>query len=182
MGLRGPKPEPASVKRAKGNAGRRPIGDDPVPATEFGLIKPPSWLKNEGLKIWRDIAPRQIALKLLSPNDVEAFARYCKNFAAWLKMQAILDKDGYEYESESQHGKLRRVMPAFMVAERLEKKLEAAEDRFGRNPAERQRIFAARAGSGPAPDLFGVPAPQQRAPQPGAAKAEIRTSAVGFLQ
>ncbi len=64
MGRRGPKPEPASVKWAKGNPGRRPIGK--APAISRAEVEPvlkvaaPAWLKGEGLKVWKRLAPRLV--------------------------------------------------------------------------------------------------------------------------
>jgi P27 family predicted phage terminase small subunit len=89
--------------------------------------------------------------KLLTIADVETFGRYCRNFARWLKLQRELDTDGETYVSESQHGTLKRANPAFIMADRLERMLLATEDRFGLNPAERQRIMAARAQKPAAP-------------------------------
>lgn len=156
MGLRGPKPEPAAVKIAKGNPGNRPIGVDPQITADQGVpVTPPAWLKKSGLAIWERLAPRLTAMKLLSQVDAEAFGRYCRNFARWQKMQLILDKEDEFYESESAHGKLKRVHPAFLVSDRLERQLLASEDRFGLNPAERQRLFAARAAIPNWGDLFG---------------------------
>jgi P27 family predicted phage terminase small subunit len=167
MGRRGPKPEPVAVKRAKGNPGHRPVVEDSAAALPTGAvsIQPPAWLhskrkgarKAEGLEIWNRLAPRLITLKLLTPADVETFARYCRNFARWLAMNTILDREGEVYETVSQHGNLRRAHPAYLVADRLERQLLAAENNFGLNPAERQRIFAARAQTGDpaARDLFG---------------------------
>lgn len=163
MGFRGPKPEPAAVKIAKGNPGNRPIGADPVVdlPEQHAKIEPPVWLKKEGLKIWGRLAPRLAAMKLLSAVDAEAFGRYCRNFARWQKMQLTLDNEGETYESESAHGKLKRCHPAFLISDRLERQLLASEDRFGLNPAERQRLFAARAANPNLGDLFGgLPATQ----------------------
>src|SRR5688572_1554207 len=166
MGRRGPKSQPAAVKRAKGNPGHRPIGADPQPAAAQGdasaektavvAVEAPAWLKKEGLKIWERLAPRLVSMKLLSPIDAEAFGRYCRSFARWEKMQRILDEEGETYESESQHGKLKRAHPAFLISDRLERQLLSTEDRFGLNPAERQRLYAARAAQPGFPgDLFG---------------------------
>lgn len=169
MGRRGPKPEPAAVKLQKGNPGNRPVGEDSIiaPQSALAAISPPDWLEPRtvkgkrktggGLEIWNRLAPRLVTLKLLTPADVETFARYCRNFARWLNMNELIDKGGEVYESESQWGKLRRVNPAYLVADRLERQLLAAENNFGLNPAERQRIFAARAQSADpaARDLFG---------------------------
>ena len=192
MGRRGPKPEPAAVKIAKGNSGRRPIGADPVVPDDRDAdtskvgpkgIAPPRWLKGEGLKVWKRLEPRLTAMKLLTQIDAEAFGRYCRNFARWLKMQQTLDDEGETYESESAHGKLKRAHPAFLIADRLERQLASAEANFGLNPAERQRLFAARA-VGQIGDLFGGSGVPEKKPAAAPVKSEPprSPSAVGFLQ
>jgi hypothetical protein len=99
-------------------------------------------------------------------------------------MQEVLDNEGETYESESAHGKLKRVHPAFLIADRTESKLLSAEDRFGLNPAERQRLFAARASQPFTGDLFGAP-PAGPMAKGGKRQAEARAagdaSPVGFL-
>lgn len=176
MGRRGPKPQPAAIKAQKGNPGRRPIGVDPGIGTRAQSVAllPPTWLKTRGLEVWKRLSPRLIQFKLLTPLDVETFARYCRNFGRWLKMNETLDKEGETYESESLHGKLKRAHPAYLIADRLERQLLAGEDRFGLNPAERQRIFAARAVSADpaARDLFGDDLPARRPNDPAAAPSE----------
>jgi P27 family predicted phage terminase small subunit len=185
MGRRGPKPQPAAIKTKKGNPGHRPIGADPEPKDSAsavrGKIAAPPWLKKEGLDVWRRLAPRLSALKLLTFADVETFARYCRNFARWLDMNRIVDREGETYESESVHGKLKRVNPAYLIADRLERQLLAAEDRFGMNPAERQRIFAARSvHADPATrDLFGEEG--KREGDPAARPAEPARPAPGAI-
>lgn len=184
MGRRGPKPEPASVKRAKGNPGRRPIGDEPsaMAPVDAATVQPPTWLKaGKGLEVWKRLAPRIAAMKLLGRADAETFARYCRNFARWLKMQDRLDKVGEIYEIETASGVVRRADPSFLIADRLERQLSAAEANFGLNPAERQRIFAARAAAGASADLFNAAGVQPEQPKPAAAQPEARSSAVGFL-
>lgn len=180
MGMRGPKPEPASVKEAKGNPGRRPIGSDPASTVASGAVTAPAWLKGEALRIWDRLAPRLVALKLLSPTDAEAFGRYCRNFARWQKMQAAIDKDTETYTVETASGIVHRTRPEFLISDRLERQLLAIEDRFGLNPAERQRIFAARASAPAGDDLFGRNASEKMPPP--AKPQEPRKSPVGFLQ
>jgi phage terminase small subunit len=79
---------------------------------------------------------------------------------------------------------VRRAHPAFIVADRLERQLLAAEDRFGLNPAERQRLYAARSAS-PDPatrDLFTDDKKREGDPAARAAEAaKPATGAVGFL-
>jgi P27 family predicted phage terminase small subunit len=193
MGFRGPKPDPAAVKEAKGNPGRRPIGADPVTDDQAGAshgeittapndVVPPVWLKGKALDVWNRIGPRLVKMRLLSPIDAEPFARYCRNFARWEKMQTELDERGETYESESQHGKLRRIDPSFMIADRLERSLMAIEDRFGLSPSERQRVYAARAANPNATDLFGWPIAGGKAKKPDEdAPVRGKSSPVGLL-
>lgn len=193
MGRRGPKPQPAVIKHAKGNPGKRHLGADPVLASAAAIaaaaISPPAWLKKEALQVWNRISPRLVTLKLLTPADVETFARYCRNFARWLEMNRMIDAKKSFYEIETASGKVLRAHPAFIVADRLERQLLAAEDRFGLNPAERQRLFAARAQhADPAGDLFnpqGARRPNDPAAQPAQPSEptppEDNGSPVGFL-
>jgi P27 family predicted phage terminase small subunit len=178
---RGPKPDPAAVKVAKGNPGKRRVGADPVQplANAAGGVLPPVWLKKGGLKVWQRLAPNVARLKLLTPVDAESFARYCRNLDRWLRMQEILDNEGETYESESTHGKLKRVNPAFLIGDRTARLLETQEALFGLNPAERQRIFAARSMTpDPAGDLFG---PRPAAGAAAAAEPAAPASPLGLL-
>ena len=185
----GPKPQSAAEREQKEpirsqRSKRTAVAEQAASSND---LQPPKWLKKEGLRIWQRLAPPLRERKLLTQADAETFARYCRNFARWLKMQTLLDSEGEAYESESQHGKLKRVNPAFLIADRLERQLLATEDRFGLNPAERQRIFAARAAAGVPGDLFGnatQPRPDARpddhAAQP-AQPAEPEQGPIGFL-
>lgn len=158
MGRRGPKPDPAAIREQKApvrsrHAPKHAATADAIPVAASG--GPPAWLKKDGLEIWKRLAPALRAAKLLSDVDAPAFGRYCRNYARWLKMQREMDKIGETYETEGQFGKMKRISPAFMIADRVERMLLAFEDRFGLNPAERQRIMAARANTGATGDMFG---------------------------
>jgi P27 family predicted phage terminase small subunit len=184
--MRGRRPQPDAVKSQKvavrSTRNRRPQADSAPVST---AMQPPAWLKKEGLKVWEKLAPTLRAAKLLTDADAPAFARYCRNTALWLKMRKQMDDEGEHYESESQHGKLKRVHPAFMIADRVERQLLAAEDRFGLNPAERQRIMVARAQTGVTGDLFSADKAGERRPGDPAAEpaqpAKPIESPVGFL-
>lgn len=167
---RGRRSDPAAVKRAKGNPGRRPIGDDPklaedtAVASELKTVVPeaPVWLKKRALQIWKKLAPRLTQQRLLTPTDAWTFAKYCRNYARWLEANEWLDKNGMHYETDTGYDRVRSMM---MISIRLEPILERAEDRFGLNPAERQRIFAARANAGAGVgDLFAPQATKGQAP------------------
>lgn len=153
---RGPKPKPAAVKRARGSSGRRVVEDAIAPASSATVagVQAPKWLEGDALDIWNSKAETLTAAKLLTSADAIAFARYCRNLARWLKMQKALDDNAEIYTVTTASGTVHRPRPEFLIADRLERQLLAAEDRFGLNPAERQRIFAARAATNAPGDLF----------------------------
>lgn len=79
----------------------------------------------------------------------------------------------------SAHGKLKRAHPAFLIGDRLARLLEAQESVFGLNPAERQRIFAARSMTpDPAGDLFG---PRREEPAAAVERPQEPKGPVGLL-
>ncbi len=196
MGKRGPRPQPVQVAAVKSavrskRAPRAVKVDAPV---QVAAVPAPAWVKGRALGIWNEKAAMLIQAKLLTAADAGAFGRYCKNFATWLDMREGMDVDGYTYEAESYAaGKgddapekktvLRRADPRFIIADRLERQLLAAEDRFGLSPAERQRIMVARSTSGYGGGLF--PDEPQRRPgdvaTPPSAPAQPSDSPVGML-
>lgn len=181
MGRRGPKPQPGAVREQKtpvrSRRDRRAHATDAVHPTAVG--EPPKWLKNEGLKIWHRLAPQLRAMKLLTDADAPAFARYCKHYARWLELQKRMDVQGDIYEIVTASGTVRRADPAFVMADRLDRMMLAIEDRFGLNPAERQRIMAARAQTGATGDLFTPPKEQsERRPNDPAAEATPAAEAI----
>lgn len=177
--MRGRRPQPKTVKQQKAPVRSQRKKKDSAALGSVAISATggsPKWLEGEGLAIWNRLAPTLRAAKLLTDADGETFARYCRNFARWLKMQKDIDKHGEHYESESQWGKLRRVNPSFLISDRLERQLLAAEDRFGLNPAERQRIMAARAQTGVSGDLFAAP-PKDGEKRPGDVAAQATPAA-----
>lgn len=217
-GRRGPAPAPAEVKKAKGNPGKRPLatadmeaearaagaglptgagssdstpeggGGGAAAAAAVAALDPPAFLNADGLAVWHKLAPRLATMKILQHIDAETFGRYCNNFGRWVKLQKRLDEEGETYTSESPHGTYVRSHPAFMIADRLDRALERAEANFALNPADRQRLFAARAaaagaGGGAGADLFGQPVGAGSGGKPGAAQddPEAPRKPIGFL-
>lgn len=176
MGRRGPKPQPAGVRDQKAPVRSRQrktqAAVQAVPTA--GASNAPTWLKGDGLKIFQRMAPMLRGMKLLTDTDVPAFARYCTHYARWLDLQKRLKKGGDIYSIETASGKVLRAHPAFTMADRLDRMMLAFEDRFGLNPAERQRIMMARANTGATADMFGNATPgkdQPRDDDPAAAAA-----------
>ena len=156
---RGPKPEPAEVKRAKGNPGRRPLPPETDDASaDLASTKAPAELEQDAQRIWQKLAPELTRLRFLRETDRGAFARYCEHLAKWWQLTKALRTEGETYLAVSEHNPdgLMRVNPKFLIRERIEKRLEALEDRFGLSPAARQQILQRLAGGLPPPPPGGM--------------------------
>ncbi len=150
----GPKPQPAAVKRQRASS-RRPVGEAPKVDVGGAAPRAPAFVKGDALEIWNAKAELLAGARLLTAADANAFGRYCVNHAKWQQMHERLETGELTYSVTTASGEVHRLRPEFIVAEKLERQLLAAEDRFGLNPAERQRIMAARSQSGVSGDLFG---------------------------
>ena len=168
--MRGRKSEPAEVKEAKGNPGRRPTGvvsteDLPTLAGDA-----PVELTEAGRKIWLRLVPPLRQMNLIRVTDEAAVARYCNHMARfWELTQALEDEGGEYYETDSAHGRMLRVHPAFRVRQAIEMRLEALEDRIGLSPRSRQEIMyrlsqSAVAASSPRPAEAQAPAGPSESP------------------
>lgn len=82
MGKRGPKPQPAAIKRMLGNPGKRAIKPDlPAPA---GTPPMPARLMVEPAAVdkWNELVPLLLNLGTLTLADGEALATLCEVYAA----------------------------------------------------------------------------------------------------
>lgn len=185
MGRRGPKPQPAAMKLAKGRPGRRPVKDEtPTALAATGAARPPEWLSDDGLAIWSRLAPELQRLHLLRPVDSLTFGRYCQAFAEWLVHKRKLVTEGDTYQIVTASGTVIRPHPSFNMAERLEKTMLAMEATFGLNPMDRQRFLLGRASRPMADgDLFAASAspPGAAAVEPGHNTPAVAESIIGTL-
>ncbi|WP_300009713.1 phage terminase small subunit P27 family [uncultured Roseobacter sp.] len=146
---------------------------DAVDENQPADLTPPDWLNVQGRAVWEQLAPKLKAMRILTKLDELSFGRYCQGFGTWLELQKIMDEKGTFYESESPHGTYQRSHPAFMQADRLDRKLVTMEGNFGLNPADRQRLFAARADAERNPDLFNPPGQDASSDRKGKAQSPI---------
>ena len=84
MGKRGPRPQPTIIKIAKGNPGKRPLNHaEPKPAAN--AVEPPLWVSGKSLEKWQEVAPKLLAMGVLTNADVETLARYCTMHEQFVK-------------------------------------------------------------------------------------------------
>lgn len=164
--------EPAEVQAAKGNPSRRkrPVIEGLGEAGEA-----PKQLDALAKRVWSTLAPELVRMKLLRATDAQGFARWCDAVVRFWAVTERLAKAGEIYETDTNHGKMLRVNPLFIVQDRLAKRLIDLEDRFGLSPRARQQIFLSLAAmSAPQLPFEKKPDEQPEAPAPA-------ESPVGFL-
>ena len=155
--MRGRKGQPAEVKAAKGNPGKRPLDvASDTAAPEMKNTTPPG-LTVQGKKIWQDIAPKLSHSKLLRDTDRHLLMRYCDTLAQYWKVTRKVRKKGEAYNCKMTHGgKMLRINPWFSAQERLGNRLEKMEDRLGLSPRARQELMfrLAQVPAAPPGELF----------------------------
>ena len=149
---RGRKGQPAEVKDAKGNPGNRPnkaASTDALPEDKGGA---PAHLKAEAKKIWAALAPHLQRSKLMRVTDRNAFARYCQSLADYWEATRQLGTNGHVYDAPMTNGgTMKRINPWFGVQDRIGRRLENLEDRFGLSPRSRQEVMFRMASLGATP-------------------------------
>jgi P27 family predicted phage terminase small subunit len=138
---------PAGENEARGNPGKRKrVAQDAAFDPAAGA---PAWLKEEARVIWGQLAPGMEQQRLLSATDAMAFGRYCWNLSLWIKCTVAVEDGGIVEVTSSEHVTMTRINKNLQAALILERHLMAAEERFGLNPRDRQRIVMMRAASVP---------------------------------
>lgn len=139
---RGRKAQPAELAAAKGNPGKRAIRPAAVVDAPEIAGAAPAELTKEGRAVWSKLRPNLAEMKLLRATDEPLFARYCDALAEFWKATRKLRRRGAVYDAPMTNGgTMRRLDPLFHVQERLQKRLEAMEDRLGLSPRARQEII-----------------------------------------
>lgn len=158
--------QPAAVKEAKGNPGRRPIAREGAPSPSSAIAAPKK-LNARQRALWEQFAPELVAMRILRPTDLAAFRRYVVFLDKWEEAEKNLRTAKLVTITSSEHVQnFERRGQWLMVAIMLDKRLSEIEDRFGMNPAARQRLMLQMAQQGALP-LSGEH-PKPKAPEEGA--------------
>lgn len=178
--MRGRPRQSAATRDAKGNPGHRARAKAPTaksaPAKSKGrgpapASKVPGGTPREltaaGKKVWAMVVPQLDAVHFYDPLDRNALARYCDSVAQYWDVTRQLRKQKFTYDVRKVGGgKMLRFNPLFMIQDRLARRLDTLEDRFGMTTRARQEIMYRLANqvpqlplgtgddpSAPAPDL-----------------------------
>lgn len=89
--MKGRKPKPPVLRLVTGNPGKRPIKAVPQPT---GKAARPAGLSPGAAAEWQRLAPRLVALGLLTPADRAFFAAYCEAVETWRDSNEKLRQHG----------------------------------------------------------------------------------------
>lgn len=143
MGKRGPRPQPSSIRIARGNPGKRPLNKrEPVP--EAGAIEPPEWVMGVARAKWDDVVPKLQAMRVITPADVEAIARYCAMYEQWVKYLEQMRRGLDVIVLRDKDGKVRYMQssPAATMFVKLAASMLRIEQEYGLTPSARTGIAA----------------------------------------
>lgn len=143
MGVRGPKPMPIPIRRALGNPGHRPMGEEP-PARK---IRPdrPTTLSAPARRHWDRLVPELEHMGVLTVVDGSALGDLCET-EAMLSAVRVARKRRRRYLARAATG-YESPDPLVSLEVRLMREARAARSLFGLSPIDRTRL-ATRPGEG----------------------------------
>lgn len=137
---RGRKPQQPELALAKGNPGKRKIVGLAEKKAGGSLVSPLK-LSKKALEVWNELIGDLERMNFVRSTDRYAFARYCRYMVRWCQLDDAVKPGAETYWTETPHGKMKRLDPAFQAMDRIDRRLEAYEVHFGLLPAARQQIM-----------------------------------------
>lgn len=179
--MRGRKPKPEELKALLGNPGKRKARKPAAQQAESYFFAAPAHLDAAGRALWdREVRRHHASIGQLKESDLATFEMLIEAMQRREQCKAAL-AGGFTYESESKHGKMRRVHPEVAILLTTERLIRQLTRDLGMSTDARVRMLAQIAGRQPQLPLPNEPhsASTKRepgpAPDPGAPE-----SAVGF--
>ncbi|SAK69563.1 Phage terminase, small subunit [Caballeronia pedi] len=134
---RGRKPKPTARKIAAGNPGKRALNKDEPDFGAISNIDPPDWMTGYAADMWKRVAPRLCAQKVLQWTDVEVLETYCSAYKDWRRACEDLDANGLVVMS-AQGSPMKN--PAETVKRGAFATMRTAGALLGLDPVSRQRL------------------------------------------
>ena len=159
--MAGRKPKPTALKELAGNPGKRPLNRR-EPRPPRGPLDPPAHLSAQARAKWIELAQSFDQLGLLTTIDRVAFEGYCEVWARWCRAKRVVARKGLTYTTGN--GLIRK-RPEVQIAAECERLMRQLAAEFGATPSSRSRVQMPDAAQ---PTLPGIPAPDPKAPPPGA--------------
>lgn len=151
-------PKPTALKLLHGNPGKRALPThEPKPSASH--IERPSWLKDAGYRIWKQIAPQLEAMGVLTDADPHALALLCDAYSEYLEARAVVRAQGLTFqhvkvvgtkkneagEEEPILSVMVRQRPEVAIASDAWKRVSAMMQQFGMTPSARTKVQVTQA-------------------------------------
>jgi P27 family predicted phage terminase small subunit len=135
--------KPSALKIIEGTA-RADRMNPAEPKPSISLLDAPEHLSAQALETWAQVAPILAQMRVLSIADPIALERLCEVYAETRRLRAVIEAEGYTYETASVTGeRMLRANPAVAMLADADRRLLAWLRSFGMTPADRGRVSAA---------------------------------------
>jgi len=144
---RGRKPLPTAIKKKKGTYRKdQAIENEMTPKLVKNIPSPPDTLNKVAKAEWYRLIGELSRLKVLSHMDLSLIEVYCKEYAVYLEMNELLEKNGRVMVYKNDDGTLKHVQvaPHQRIADRAVEKMLKIAAEFGFSPSARTRISMAQ--------------------------------------
>ncbi len=153
MGLRGPKPTPSAIKKARGTYRPDRAASNEIEPT-IGAPKMPAWLDKVARAEWRRVVPQLEETGVLTRVDGSTLEAYCSNYSAAVRLQQLADAEPL---IDGLHGKKEN--PAASAARKHWQLVRQFAAELGFSPAARTRVGTpdtSKAGDAEEAAMFGA--------------------------
>ena len=134
MGVTGPKPKPAEVRRREGTLRKDRHGDVVVLGGRPSTVEAPAHLTDSAKAAWQEQVPLLIGAGILDLCDTAALEQMCSVIAQFRDAQAVIATEGMFVESPNGY---KIAHPAVAVMNKAGSEYRAWCARFGLTPADR---------------------------------------------
>jgi len=136
MAQAGRKPKPNALRFIEGNREHRPINkNEPKPQAVMPVCPP--IVKGYARKVWDDLGGMLLRLGIVTEVDGLALATVCVEWARYVKMVKVLEKDGAVWKSESGY---KQAVPEYTIAMKSLGMVKAMLAELGATPSARARL------------------------------------------
>lgn len=138
MGLRGPLPNPATLKRLTGNPGGRPVKT--LAPLDQGTPTLPGSLGPVGTVLWKELIAELSHRRTLIPGDRRILEATCMAYQDLMAATKVIEEKGGTYESDTANGTMIRPRPECQLRSDAFRRYVRCLDALGMTPNSRMRL------------------------------------------
>lgn len=147
--MRGPKPQPTTLKLLRGNPGKRPLNEQ-EPTPPDGMPECPEFLDAVAKAAWERTAAMLKQMGVLTVADGIALSALCTLYSRWVHAEEQVKKFGAVVKNPDRGHPMKS--PYLRIANESLEALRKLLLEFGLTPSSRSRIHAM--GASPEDDEF----------------------------